>query len=858
MLRSISQVGANIQYNTEMRLYDIQLDSQEGRLLLTGCTGGEIDPKVIWDLFKTGDSGAELNTRAQVAAGMRLVKEADLTTDTLVELLGDQIYPDGVAKKAAKATLMLKKEVFNIYSPINAATFLMNGNHEVGGHGKKQKTQEHLDEKSQRQVNAVNRDKPANFYMPANYYAQIIRNNQGEVLACVVCADTNSFWYDTDQQNWLMQTIIPEFMQSSPEAPWLWLGHHAFMDTIGKRGLKGDGGKYSADKKWHNASLHQINFMTAQKIGLDLKRFKIFAAHEHTNYVAINDASSNVPDQFIFGGGGSMSNSLEQVALPMGTKWSACTFGFGEVILTTKGMSVSFTDCTDIKLKSPDKNQLKTLFSVEIPRHSHRLDITKNSGLDPILQKAFKKQFKLLDADAQEGSSSLALRIVCFIWSHAYQQLNNLTHELNLIVQEKNPLVTLLLLPFLTEPTAIQPASLLKTVEQCLLLFATPINQKFLGVKPYKKLFLTLEACHYCLAAMLSPERMAALAVASSVPDSEEISESERPTFDRSIRHFIKTNYSNLQGDDSDDEDENNLAESDDEQDNKTDVPVAPQEVTLLVKKSLSSGEIVGSERLERILKDFLETFVNNSRLLRLMISSATSQRLNYLYNTYQTEHKKSLDAKYQLYFVAGEEAEIALAYMVDFLVNKLSPVILIQAIIKTDRHINTGLSGMIFLQLANAFVRMLENESKQGAYVDEVKAIFLCWNSKHADTYDEQDQHKRLSQRAQEFLCDYFSTLAQNSNVHVYAKFLHKECLEALWSEENIWQPEMRKHFEITEDKIAAYRLWQARPEPTYVQKLLCYLGSFFPGHDTKESVSAPVDNPILSKSTSVNSTRL
>ena len=854
MMRSVSQVGGKVQYDAERRLYDIQLDSDDGRLLFTGCTGGEIDPKVILNLFITGNWNVELDTRAQVAAGMRMVSENDTNanTNTVIELLGDQIYPNGVPEDAAKAASMLQEEIFDVYKPINATTFLMNGNHEVGGHGKKQKTRALLDQKSQRQVSAVKRADLANFYMPDNYYAQIIRNNKGQVLACVVCADTNSFWYDTDQQTWLMQTIIPLFTKAGFSAPWLWAGHHAFADTIGKRGLKGDGGKYSAPEALHNASLHQINFATAQKIGLDLKRFKVFAAHEHTNYVAINDASSSLPDQFIFGGGGSMSNSLEQVALPIGTKWSACTFGFGEVILTTEGMSIAFIDCTEVDLKSPEKNQLKTLFAAEIRRSTPVVSITQNSGLDRILQKAFKKHFSVLNPAVQDSSSSLALKIACFIWGSAYQQLNALTLELSARGQSSNPLVTLLLLPLLTERAVVSPEVIFQTLEQCLLLFATPINQTFLGVKPFKQLFLTLEACHYCLAVMLSQT----LVSSSSV---QNILESERPTLDRSIRAFRETNYLSLNSDESDDE--SDQGDEKVELDEETALVTSSEHVDVIsavCKKSLSAGADKGTKKLEDALIEFLQTFLQHSALLRTLITLAVKQRLNYLYDEYQKNHsRKPLDSKDYFYFIAREDAQVARAYTVDFLLNRLLPNVLIKAVMVTDLTHSADLSAMLFEHLANGFVDMLKREYKKGGETAvNINCIFKCWSSKHSDLLDDSGD-ELLRQRAKTLLSDYFVGLQLNPSNRAYAMFLKNACVKALWSEDSVWEPKFREHFERSQALVNAFDVWQEKATPTYIQSWINYLGSFFSGdkeENTDTRTSEMVSNPIVQNANLTN----
>lgn len=849
MLRSNSEVGGGVVYHTDKRLFDVRLDSDQGRLLFTGCTGGEIDPKVIFDLFKTGDWAAELDTRAQVAAGMRLVSQDD--TNTLLELLGDQIYPDGVPENDEKAASMLRTEILDVYAPINVNTFLVNGNHEVGAHGKKQKARELLDEKSQRQVSTVRRTDKPNFHMPANYYAQIIRNNKGRVLACIVCADTNSFWYDTAQQEWLMGTVIPEFSREGDDAPWLWAGHHAFADTIGKRGLKGDGGKYSAPKTLHNASLHQINFAVAQEIGLPLKRFKVFAAHEHTNYVAITDSSSKLPDQFVFGGGGSMSNSLEQVALPIGTKWSACTFGFGEIILTTKGMTIAFKDCTQINLHHPQMSALETLFSAEILRQSSDINIIKNSGLDPILQKVFKKHFGVLTHAVRGVSSSLALKIVCFLWGNAYQQLNALVHELNARNHASNPLVALLLLPILSEREIVPSATLLQTLEQCLLLFATPINQGYLGVKPYKKLFLILEACHYCLAATLSQTVVAASSASAtaeiSLSDSE-IDESERPTLDRSIRAFREKNYLSLNSGESDDESDDGIEEIT----SGEEVPVALAsrvDIDAICQQSLLAGEDKGTEELQGKLAYFLRLFLQNTNLLRTLITISVKQRLNYLYDEYQKKHcQKPLEGKEYFYFIAREDAQVARAYTVDFLLNRLPPDVLIKTVMTTDLTPDADLSAMLFENLANGFWHMLKREKpKSGDASVCVDLIFQCWSSRHSDAFDNIGDDL-LRQRAKTLLRNYFDELSLNLSDHAYVMFLKKDCVKALWSEDSVWEPKFREHFKRDQNFANAFEVWKNKPAPTYLQNWMTYLGSFFPSDREEEPGrdSEMVRNPM------------
>ena len=155
MFRSASQVGSQVNYNPAMRLYDIQLDSDHGRLLFIGCTGGEVDPKVLFDLFTTGQWNAERDTRGQVAAGMGLVVNQK-DKQTIVVLGGDQVYPDGVPEDQKKAQSVLNDEIFSVYGAMKASIFLVNGNHEVGGHGKKQKDRALLDQKAQRHVDMIN------------------------------------------------------------------------------------------------------------------------------------------------------------------------------------------------------------------------------------------------------------------------------------------------------------------------------------------------------------------------------------------------------------------------------------------------------------------------------------------------------------------------------------------------------------------------------------------------------------------------------------------------------------------------------------------------------------------------------
>lgn len=830
-----------IAYDLEKRLYDIRYHTDLVRLLFAGCTGKERD---VLTLIDSRSLGIEADARRQVAESMRLSSEKN-DAATLVMLLGDQVYDDGVpvgTEHLSKALAMLEEDVFQPYQSIKADFFLGVGNHEASAHGKKQKSHQHLDQKTQAYVSAVQQANKPNFHMPANYYALIIRNQQDAVLACIIFADTNSLCYDAEQQSWLM-AIVNEFKDLGPDVPWIWAGHHSFLDSVDSRGLKGDGGKYGAPKELHNANQHQLIYATLKKLGFPISRINsVFAAHVHTNYAKINVGSNNLPmTELVFGGGGSWSNTTKQSTLAQGIVWSARTFGHGEVLLNPDGnMVASFKDCSKVKIASPAATQIETSFEIKINVRLKTVSTIENTGLDSALLKKFKKHFSLLNQASYASSSYCFLRLVCHLWQHSYQELEQLSADLNERQVAENPVATLLLLPIAFEHAKVSDQDFLQAIEQCLWLLSTSINHpenqdlRFLGIKAYKKLFTTLQVYHYCIKEiLLKPFEQ------ESLDEGErKTNESQRETIDLSLERFKHENRSFLH-DDSDDDSDN------DESEEAGNAQVAsPVEVSVFCKKSLEGGKLQGNPNLSLMLESFLQSFVRDSALLRTMITTAAKQRLDYLYTQYNQKNRKGLSDRDLFYFMGREDAEVARAYVVDFFLNRLPPEVLIQVVMATETNYTADLSGMIFQHLANAFVyklqRNIDQETENAPYAE---AIFKCWRSEHEDAIDELEENDCLRQRACDFLGDYFNSLSLEPSDRVYVDlFNNKPCLEAIWAEDKIFGPSFQAHFNIDQDKTAAYQVWQAEATPTFLQSMWT---SLF-GKSAVPRVSASATNPM------------
>lgn len=777
-----TEITERMFYNEHLSLYDVTYSGDLANVALTGCTG---NPRNIIDLVETNSYGLEANAQGQVAAGAKLLSPNSLF------LTGDQVYPDGVSEDATEARTELESYVFSHYRNIAEHVFMILGNHECKAHGKKQRTRADIASKGDVYLNAVNHAAEPNFYLTKKYYAQIARNQCGEVVAAIIFADTNLLPDDIAQQNWLLE-IQEYFKVNAPNAPLLWVGHHAFADSIDGRGLKGDGGKYSASENFHKANHHQRIYDTLKRIGFNIKELAaVFAAHAHSNYVADNNLSSNLPHQFIGGGGGSWSNSLEQEALPLGTVWSACTFGFFQLMISKNNLTVNFIDCTKVKLTSPRKEQLNVLFSATItPSQRNEMTITRNSGLDPVLQKKFKKPLSLLSQTTHDASSSIALKLVCYLWSQAYKELELLCQTLSSTQIDSNPVNVLLLSPILEpKPSEISKENLLQMIEDCLLLFATKINDTFLGVKPYKKLFIALQACHHCLASTLRQN------LSVTIEAEEEDRLSQRETFDL----FRYQNNRQLQ-EDSDDEDEAAIEENE----NSTSASAANEiliSTSDLCTSSLTSGGLKGTAVLQEKLMNFLTAFLKNSGLLRTALTLATSQYLVKISKDFPLEY--SSDSKFEQYILAHKNEYIAGVYTVDFLINRLPPLVLIKAVIQTANQRNSGLSGMLFQQLANAFRLYLVNERKKPENTVSINKIFESWNSEHDDEYDvyiNDGKDTCIIQRAYELLISYFKDMPLSFSDKIYIDLFDEKCLKTLWSGKdfNPWEPEFCKHFNI------------------------------------------------------------
>lgn len=831
-----------IAYDIEKRLYDIRYHTDLVRILFAGCTGKERD---VATLFVSKSWGIEADARRQVAEGMRLSSQQD-DTPTLAMLLGDQVYDDGVPvgrENLTKALAMLEEDVFEPYQSINADFFLGVGNHEASAHGKKQKAQQHLDEKTQAYVFAVQQANKPRFYMPANYYAQIVRNKQDEVLACIIYADTNSLPYDRVQQQWLLDTVH-EF-EAVGDAPWIWAGHHSFLDSVDSRGLKGDGGKYSAPKKLHNANQHQLIYATLREIEFPINRISsVFAAHVHTNYAKINVESKHLPmTELVFGGGGSWSNTTTQSTLAQGIVWSACRFGHGEVLLKPESMTASFKDCSQVKIAAPAKTQIDTSFEIRINHRSKTVDVIKNNGLSPVLLKKFKKHFSIVNQATQASSHACFLKIVCHLWAHTYQELQQLSQDLEACKVTENPVATLLLLPMVTEQAEVSPQDFLHTLEQCLWLLSTPINRpenqdmQFLGIKAYKALFTTLQVYHYCL----RPRLPTALEEEDMGESARETNESQRETVDLPLERFKYENRAFLH-DDSDDDGESGVNEYEDNEN----TPVAPLDVNILCEKSLTAGRLHGTQKLQSELANFLRSFMADSALLRKMITMAAQQRLDHLYTQYNQSHRKCLHDRDLFYFMGREDTEVARAYVVDFFRNRLPPEVLIKAAIATDADYTADFSGMMFQHLANAFVYKLQRHIDQNTdKARYAEAIFESWRAKHEDVCDEFEKDDCLRQRACALLGDYFVSLQLQPSDRVYAELLNnKPCLQVLWSEDKIWGPLFQAHFKVDQAKMAAYEVWRAQATPTFIQY---WWASVFGGNATEiPSATALATNPL------------